>query len=33
MRTERKTVKTVKKADLLYVLTDEPGRIEYGVDG
>lgn len=32
MRTERKTVKTVKKADLLYVLTDEPGRIEYGVD-
>ena len=33
MRTERKTVKTVKKADPLYVLTDEPGRIEYGVDG
>lgn len=32
MRTERKAVKTIKKADLLYVLTDEPGPIGYRVD-
>lgn len=32
MRTERKTVKTVKKADLLYALTDEPGAIDYRVE-
>lgn len=28
---EHETVKTIKKADLLYVLTDEPGRINFGV--
>lgn len=32
MRTERKTVKTIKKADLFYALTDEPGAIDYRVD-
>lgn len=32
MRTERKAVKTIKKADLLYALTDEPGPIGYRVD-
>lgn len=32
MRIARKTVKTIKKADLLYVLTDEPGAIDYRVD-
>lgn len=31
-RADNKTVKTIKKADLLYALTDEPGRISYRVD-
>lgn len=31
-RADNKTVKTIKKADLLYVLTDMPGRINYRVD-
>lgn len=31
MRAERETVKTIKKADFLYALTDEPGRIDYGL--
>lgn len=32
MRAKRKTVKTIKKADLFYALTDEPGPIDYRVD-
>lgn len=32
MRAKRKTVKTIKKADLFYALTDEPGPIGYRVD-
>lgn len=31
-RADNKTVKTIKKADLLYALTDEPARINYRVD-
>lgn len=31
-RADNKTVKTIKKADLLYALTDEPGRIDFRVD-
>lgn len=31
-RADSKTVKTIKKADLLYALTDEPARINYRVD-
>lgn len=31
-RADNKTVKTIKKADLLYALTDEPARIDYRVD-
>lgn len=32
MRTERKTDKTIKKTDLFYALTDEPGAIDYRVE-
>lgn len=31
-RADNKTVKTIKKADLLYALTDEPARINFRVD-
>lgn len=31
-RADNKTVKTIKKADLLYALTDEPARIGFRVD-
>lgn len=31
-RADNKTVKTIKKADLLYALTDEPARIDFRVD-
>lgn len=31
-RADNKTVRTIKKGDLLYALTDEPGAINYRVD-